>query len=224
MKVLIVEDDLKISTFLQSNLKIDGFIVDQSIDGLTALNKINNNIYDVIILDIMIPHLDGLELLKQVRADKINCPVLILSAKRSLQDKVTGLQVGGDDYLEKPFAYAELLARLNALVRRSTPQTYSPSLTFLDLELNTETRDVCRNGKRIFLQPREFLLLEFFMRNPEVILTKDLIINKIWDNNYQPQTNVVDVLVCRLRSKIDNDFSEKIICTERGQGYVLKKI
>jgi two-component system OmpR family response regulator len=170
----------------------------------------------------MLPKLDGLRLIEKLRRQKINTPVLILSAKRSVDDRVRGLQTGGDDYLVKPFAFPELLARVQALIRRVNGSTEPTSLTFGDLSLDLLKREVHRSGKTIDLQPREFALLEYLMRNTERVVSKTMILEHIWSYQFDPQTNVVDVLVSRLRSKVDRDFPEKIIHTIRGIGYVLK--
>ncbi|MDD4975161.1 MAG: response regulator transcription factor [Bacteriovorax sp.] len=227
MKTLVIEDDVKILEFLELGLNEAGFEVDQASDGLAALEKLRKNSYDIIILDVMLPRMDGLTLLSTMRSEKIITPVLILSAKKTLEERVQGLQLGGDDYLVKPFAFAELLARVQALIRRST--TTAPNageetkLTYGDLVMDLEKREVFRQGKKISLQVKEFSLLDYFMRNPGRVITKALILEKVWGYDFDPQTNVVDVLVCRLRNKVDKDFNEKIIQTHRGVGYVLKQ-
>ena len=226
MKMLVIEDELKILEFLELGLKEAGFEVDKATDGTVGLEKVRNNIYDVIILDVMLPGIDGLTLLSQIRSEKITTPVLILSAKKTLEERVQGLQIGGDDYLVKPFAFAELLARVQALVRRSSTIAHQPEETKLvygDLVMDLEKREVYRQGKKISLQVKEFSLLDYFMRNPGIVITKTLILEKVWGYDFDPQTNVVDVLVCRLRNKIDKEFDEKIIQTHRGVGYVLKQ-
>ncbi len=225
MKALIIEDDLKILEVLNLGLKTEGFEVDQAMDGNSAWTKLKNNTYDIIILDVMLPEIDGLTLLGKIREEKIKTPVLILSAKISLEDRVAGLQLGGDDYLVKPFAFAELLARVQALLRRSiTPtQPEENRLSYSDLVMDLEKREVFRQGKKISLQVKEFSLLDYFMRNPEKVITKSLILEKVWGYDFDPQTNVVDVLVCRLRNKVDKDFTDKLIQTHRGVGYVLRK-
>jgi two-component system OmpR family response regulator len=226
MKTLVIEDDVKILEFLGLGLKEAGFEVDQATDGLLGLEKLRKNSYDIIILDVMLPGMDGLTLLSTMRAEKIATPVLILSAKKTLEERVQGLQVGGDDYLVKPFAFAELLARVQALIRRSTTPINAveeTKLTYGDLVMDLEKREVFRQGKKISLQVKEFSLLDYFMRNPGRVITKALILEKVWGYDFDPQTNVVDVLVCRLRNKVDKDFNEKIIQTHRGVGYVLKQ-
>jgi two-component system OmpR family response regulator len=226
MKTLVIEDDVKILEFLDLGLKDAGYEVDKAIDGIEGLEKLRKNIYDIIILDVMLPGIDGLTLLSKMRSEKIITPVLILSAKKTLEERIQGLQIGGDDYLVKPFAFAELLARIQALLRRSstvTPPIEETKLTYGDLVMDLEKREVFRQGKKISLQVKEFSLLDYFMRNPGRVITKALILEKVWGYDFDPQTNVVDVLVCRLRNKVDKDFNEKIIQTHRGVGYVLKQ-
>ena len=226
MKILVIEDDLKILEVLELGLKEAGFTIDKATDGISGLEKIRTNLYDVVILDVMLPGIDGLTLLSTIRSEKILTPVLILSAKQTLEERVQGLQLGGDDYLVKPFAFAELLARIQALLRRSTNQIQTPEetkLTYGDLVMDLERREVFRQGKKISLQVKEFSLLDYFMRNPGIVITKALILEKVWGYDFDPQTNVVDVLVCRLRNKVDKDFEDKIIQTHRGVGYVLKQ-
>jgi len=223
MKTLVIEDDLKILQFLDQGLKQANFSVDTAADGNLGWEKVSNHPYDVIILDMMLPGMDGFSILNKMRTAKIKTPVLILSAKKSLEDRVAGLDQGGDDYLVKPFAFAELLSRVNALIRRARPMEEETSLSYGDISMDLPSREVQRQGKKIVLQVKEFALLEYFMKNPGKVLTKSLILEKIWGYDFDPQTNVVDVLVCRLRNKIDKDFSEKVIQTHRGIGYVLKK-
>ena len=222
MRLLLVEDDREIASFIMKGLKEAGFAVDHAADGEDGLHLALYTPYDAAIIDIMLPKLDGLSLIEALRGQKINTPVLILSAKRSVDDRVRGLQRGGDDYLIKPFVFSELLARVNALIRRASGSTEPASLTFGDLSMDLLKREVHRSGRRIDLQPREFALLEYLMRNSERVVSKTMILEHIWDYHFDPQTNVVDVLVSRLRSKVDRDFSDKIIHTIRGIGYVLK--
>lgn len=225
MKTLIIEDDAKILEFLDLGLREAGFQVESATDGLSGLEKIKKAAYDIIILDVMLPLMDGLTLLSKLREEKIRTPVLILSAKKSLEERVEGLQKGGDDYLVKPFAFSELLARVQALIRRAAPATPDQltKLEYGDLVMDLEKREVYRQGKKINLQVKEFALLDYFMRTPEKVITKSLILEKVWGYDFDPQTNVVDVLVCRLRNKVDKDFHEKLIQTHRGVGYVLKQ-
>jgi two-component system, OmpR family, response regulator len=222
MRVLVVEDDKKIASFVARGLKEAGHAVDTAERGDDALHLGLNNHYDVAIVDLMLPGLDGLSLIERWRAKKVKTPVIILSAKRSVDDRVKGLQVGGDDYLTKPFAFSELLARVQALVRRSS-QTVEPStLTYADLTLDLLSREVTRRGRKIELQAREFALLEYLLRNAGRVVSKTMILEHVWDYHFDPKTNVIDVLVSRLRGKIDRDFDRKLIHTMRGFGYVLK--
>ena len=221
MRVLLVEDDLKIASFIAKGLEEAGFAVDHAADGEDGLHLALNEPYDAAIIDIMLSKLDGLTLIEQLRQQKVNTPVIILSAKRSTDDRIKGLQMGGDDYLTKPFSFSELLARVQALIRRATRAVEPTSLSFEDLSMNLITREVKRGGKVIDLQPKEFALLEYIMRNTGRVVSKTMILEHVWDYNFDPQTDVVDVLVCRLRSKVDRDFDQKMIHTIRGVGYVL---
>jgi two-component system OmpR family response regulator len=222
MRVLVVEDDKKIASFVSRGLKEAGYVVDTAERGDDALQVALHNHYDVAIVDLMLPGLDGLSLIERWRAQKVKIPVIILSAKRSVDDRVKGLQVGGDDYLTKPFAFSELLARIQALVRRSTARSEPTALTYGDLTLDLLSREVTRDGRKIELQAREFALLEYLLRNAGRVVSKTMILEHVWDYNFDPKTNVIDVLVSRLRSKIDRDFDRKLIHTMRGFGYVLK--
>jgi two-component system OmpR family response regulator len=223
MRVLVVEDDNKIAEFVMSGLKQAGLVVDHAADGEEGLHLALHESYDAVVVDIMLPGLDGLGLIEEMRRKTINTPVLILSAKRTVDDRVKGLQSGGDDYLTKPFAFSELLARVQALIRRSTGSSGTTFLKTGELSVDLLSRRVVREGTEIELQPKEFSLLEYFMRNSGRVLSKTLILEHIYDYNFDPQTNVVDVLVCRLRNKIDKDFETKLIHTIRGVGYVLKE-
>ena len=222
MRLLLVEDDLKIASFLMKGLKEAGFAIDHAANGEDGLHLALNEPYDVDIIDIMLPKLDGLMLIKEMRRQKINTPVIVLSAKRSIDDRIKGLQTGSDDYLTKPFSFSELLARLQALLRRARGASESASLEIADLTMNLLTREVLRANKKIDLQPREFSLLEYLMRNAERVVSKTMILEHVWDYSFDPQTDVVDVLICRLRSKMERDFDKKLIHTIRGVGYVLK--
>ncbi|HEV8341364.1 MAG TPA: response regulator transcription factor [Candidatus Binatia bacterium] len=222
MRVLVVEDDQKIASFVVKGLKQAGFAVDHAADGEDGLHLSMTEPYDVAVIDIMLPKLDGLSLIEKLRQQQINTPVIILSAKRLVDDRVKGLQTGSDDYLTKPFAFSELLARVQALIRRASGGTEPTRLTAGEVSLDLLTREVVRTGKKIELQPREFALLEYLMRHAEKILSKSMIMEHVWGYDFDPQTNVVDVLVCRLRNKIDRDFEKKLIHTHRGVGYVLK--
>ena len=222
MRVLIVEDDLKIASFIEKGLKQAGYAVDHVTDGEEALSMAQVNPYDAAVVDIMLPGMDGLSLIESLRRKRINTPVIILSAKRSVDDRIKGLTAGGDDYLTKPFSFAELLARIQALMRRSGMATSPVRLGAGDLSMDLLTREVRRDGQRIDLQPREFSLLEYLLRNKGTVISKTMILEHVWDYHFDPQTNVVDVLVSRLRSKIDKDFDVKLIHTLRGVGYVLR--
>ena len=224
MRILLVEDDPKIASFITQGLKQNGFAVDHCSGGDEGLHMVLGETYAAAVVDVMLPGLDGLALIDRMRREKINTPVIILSAKRSVEDRIKGLQTGGDDYLAKPFSFAELLARLQALIRRSTSSAETTHLAVGELSMNLLTREVTRVRTAISLQPREFALLEFFMRNPGKVLSKTMIMEHVWNYNFDPQTNVVDVLVCRLRNKIDRDFEPKMLFTLRGVGYVLKPV
>jgi len=221
MRALIVEDDDTIAEFVARGLREAGFAVDRAADGDAGVAAATAQSYDVAIVDVMLPKRDGLTLIEDLRRKKITTPVLILSARRSVDDRVRGLQSGGDDYLIKPFAFAELLARVQALVRRSTRAPEPTTLTVADLVLDLLTRRVTRAGKAIDLRPREFALLEYLMRHPGVVVSKTMILSHVWEYNFDPQTNIVDVLVSRLREKIDRPFDVKLLHTVRGVGYRL---
>ena len=220
MRVLVVEDDKKIASFVVNGLKQSGFAVDHCANGEDALIMARGVAYDAAVIDIMLPKLDGLTLVQTLRREGIRTPVIILSAKASVDDRVKGLQAGGDDYLTKPFAFSELLARVQALIRRSTQASEPTRLTVGNLTLDLLTREVCRGEQKVELQAREFALLEYLMRNAGRVVTKTMILEHIWDYSFDPQTNVVDVLVHRLRSKVDPDHT--LIQTMRGVGYALK--
>ena len=223
MKILLLEDDAKIASFVAKGLREGGYIVDISANGEEGCEMGRKNSYDAAIVDLMLPKLDGLEVIERWRTEQIKIPVLILSAKRSLDDRITGLQRGGDDYLTKPFSFAELLARLQALIRRSGSSAIVTNLTFSDLKMDLLTREVWRGTTKIDLQAREFLLLEYLLRNQNKVVSKTMILEHVWNYHFDPQTNVVDVLVCRLRNKIDRDFEPKLIHTLRGAGYSLRQ-
>jgi two-component system OmpR family response regulator len=221
MRILVVEDDRKIASFIVKGLKQSGFSVDCASDGEQALSHFRAVAYDAAVLDIMLPKLDGLSVLSQLRRDKNLVPVLILSAQASVENRVAGLQAGGDDYLTKPFAFSEMLARVHALIRRATHIAEPSRLSSGDLTLDLLSREVTRAGQRIDLQSREFALLELLLRPPGRPVTKTMILEHIWDYTFDPQTNVVDVLAHRLRAKVDKGFPVKLIQTIRGVGYVL---
>lgn len=220
MRILVVEDDEKIASFVVKGLKQNGYAVDHRADGEDGLFMAQSVSYDAAIVDVMLPKLDGLALIQRIRSQKIHLPVLILSAKATVEDRVRGLQAGGDDYLTKPFAFSELLARIQALIRRATQTAEPTRLTAGDLTLDLLTREVRRGDEKVELQPREFALLEYLMRSANRAVTKTMILEHIFDYNFDPQTNVVDVLVHRLRNKVDP--GKTMIHTMRGVGYVLR--
>ncbi|HEY3856563.1 MAG TPA: response regulator transcription factor [Verrucomicrobiae bacterium] len=222
MRVLVVEDDSKIASFVVNGLKQNGFAADHASDGENGLALARSVSYDAAVIDIMLPKLDGLSMLRQLRQDQILTPVLILSAKARVDDRVKGLQAGGDDYLTKPFAFSELLARVQALIRRAARTAEPTTLSAAGLTMNLLTREVSRDEQAIELQSREFALLELLLRHPGRAVTKTMILEQLWDYSFDPQTNVVDVLVHRLRTKVDKDFPVKLIQTIRGVGYALK--
>jgi two-component system OmpR family response regulator len=223
LRVLLVEDDKKIASFIVKGLKQEGFAVDHAIDGEEGLNLALNKPYDVAVVDIMLPKLDGLALIEEMRLKKVHTPVLILSAKRSVDDRVKGLQAGSDDYLTKPFAFSELVARINALNRRATGAAEPTRLQMADLTMDLLTRNVSRRGKRIDLQPREFALLEYLLRSAGRPVSKTMIMEHVWDYNFDPETNVVEARICKLREKIESGFDKKLIHTIKGVGYVLRE-
>ena len=223
MRILVVEDDKKIASFVKKGLEAAGFAVDHTPDGEEGLHLALTETYDAAIIDLMLPKLDGLTLIENIRNDRINTPIIILSAKGSIDDRVRGLQTGSDDYLTKPFAFSELLARVQALIRRSTGTSEPTTLSLADLSLDLLTREVYRAEKKMELQPREFSLLEYLMRNAGKVVSKTMIMEHVWDYHFDPQTNVVEARVSRLREKIDKGFGDKLIHTVRGVGYVLKE-
>lgn len=225
MKILLVEDDLGIAQELAAGLEKNDFKCVHAIDGKEGLELALKNEFQLIITDLMLPGIDGLEMISEIRKNKVNVPVLILTAKRSLDDRVIGLQNGGDDYLVKPYAFIELLARANNLIRRTLKipvSTQETLISFEDLTVNLMSREVTREQKKIELQTKEYQLLEFFIKNIQIPLSKNQILEKIWGYNFDPQTNVVDVLVYRLRGKVDKGFSKPYIHTMKGIGYVFK--
>jgi two-component system OmpR family response regulator len=224
MRLLLVEDDPKTASFILKGLKQSGYAVDHVPDGELGLHMALSEPYDAAIIDIMLPKLDGLTLINELRRKKSKLPVIILSARGSTDDRVKGLQTGSDDYLTKPFAFSELLARVQALLRRASGVAEPSGLTVGELSMNLLTRQVVRGDNKIDLQPREFALLEYLMRNAGRVVSKTMIMEHVWDYNFDPQTNVVEACVCRLRDKIDKGLgSAKLIHTIRGVGYVLKQ-
>jgi len=222
VKALLVEDDASIAEFVVRGLREAGFAVDHQADGEAGLAAAARGGYDVAIVDVMLPKRDGLSLIEELRRRGVTTPVLILSARRSVDDRVRGLQTGGDDYLTKPFAFAELLARVQALVRRASRAPEPTTLSVEDIALDLLSRRVTRGGVALDLRPREFTLLEYLMRNAGKVVSKTMILSHVWEYNFDPQTNVVDVLVSRLREKIDRRFEKKLLHTVRGVGYVLR--
>jgi two-component system OmpR family response regulator len=224
MRILLVEDDAKIASFIIKGLKAEGFAVDHAPDGEQGLDLGLTEPYAAAVIDVMLPKLNGLELIRTMRREKVKTPVIVLSAKGAVEDRVKGLQTGADDYLAKPFAFSELLARIHALIRRSSgADSAEPTrLAFADLGMNLITREVFRGETAIELQPLEFALLEYLLRNPGRVVSKTMIMEHVWDYHFDPQTNVVESRIYKLREKIDKGFAVKLIHTVRGVGYVLK--
>ena len=223
MRILLVEDDMKIASFILKGLKAAGFAVDHAPDGKRGLDLAMTEPYDAALVDIMLPETDGLTLIETIRKEKIDTPVIILSARDSVDDRVKGLQMGSDDYLTKPFAFTELLARIQALLRRAGGASETTHLEAGGLSMDLLSREVVRDGQRIELQPLEFSLLEYLMRNRGRVVSKTMIMEHVWDYHFDPMTNVVEARICRLRDKVDKGFSTKLIHTVRGAGYVLKE-
>jgi two-component system OmpR family response regulator len=223
MRILLVEDDGKIASFIIKGLRAEGFAVDHALNGQDGLHLALTEPYDAAIIDIMLPKMNGLKLIENMRREKINTPVIVLSAKGEVDDRVKGLQIGADDYLTKPFAFSELLARLQALIRRSSDISEPTKLAVADLTMNLITREVVRAGEKIDLQPLEFSLLEYLLRNAGRVVSKTMIMEHVWDYYFDPQTNVVESRIYKLREKIDKGFAFRLIHTVRGAGYVLKE-
>lgn len=223
MRILILEDDKSTASFLSKAFFEIGYNVELCCRGDEALELAQAEEFDIAVVDIMVPGLNGVEVVEKLRRHGHDMPVLFLSAKREIADRIEGLQRGGDDYLTKPFSFSELLARCQAILRRTAKQMTTHILNFADIEMDLFSRTVYRNRKPIDLQQKEFALLEYFLRNPGRVLTKTQILERVWSYNFDPQTNVVDVLVCRLRNKLDRDHAAgKLIKTIRGVGYVLR--
>ena len=222
MRLLLVEDDTKIASFIIKGFKAEGFAVDHAGDGESGLDLALTEPYDAAIVDIMLPKMDGLTLIQHLRGEQIKTPVIVLSARGSVDDRVKGLQTGGDDYLTKPFAFSELLARVQALIRRSSNAAEPTTLTAGEISMNLINREVVRAGQKIDLQPLEFSLLEYLLRSAGRVVSKTMIMEHVWDYYFDPQTNVVESRIYKLREKIDKGFSSKMIHTVRGVGYVLK--
>jgi len=222
MRILVVDDEKKIANFIERGLKENHYVVDVARDSENALMTAEINPYDLIILDIMLPGKDGVTVCKELRKNKVSTPVLMLTARDSTRDKVRGLDAGADDYLTKPFAFDELLARVRALLRRETKEK-NTILKIADLELNQLTREVKRQGKPIILTSKEYALLEYFMLNPNQIITRTMISEHVWEESFDSFTNVIDVYVKHLRDKVDKGFTVSLIQTVRGAGYILKE-
>lgn len=223
MHILLIEDDINAASYVIKGLKESGHVVDHASDGEEGMELSLTLKFDVIIIDRMLPKLDGLSLIKKIRDQKINTPILILSALGEVDEKVLGLKAGADDYLAKPFSFSELLARIEVLVRRTNPEIKETSIKVGSLTMNLLTRQVHRNGIEIELQPREFRLLEFLMRRSNQVVTRTMLLEGVWEYHFDPQTNVIDVHISRLRSKIDKPFDGKeMLFTERGAGYALR--
>lgn len=224
MHILLIEDDVQAAQYLMKGLTECRHVVDHAADGDSGLHLALSGEYDVIIADRMLPLRDSLSIIRMLRADKNNTPVLVLSALGEVDDRVEGLLAGGDDYLVKPYAFSELLARLQALTRRNHEESqHSHILKYADLMLNLQKQTVERAGKSIHLQPREFRLLEYLMRHSEQVVTRIMLLDNVWDFHFDPQTNVIDVQICRLRGKIDKDFDAQLLHTIRGAGYKLSE-
>ena len=221
MHILLVEDDRQTANFLQKGLTETGYVVDWADNGEDGLHLADNSQYDALIVDRMLPKRDGLSLIQSLRSQGNQTPVLILSALGEVDNRVEGLRAGGDDYLVKPYAFSELLARLQALMRRAQPTQEQTILKLRDLEMDLLKRRVTRAGTVINLQPREFVLLEYLMRHAGQAVTRTMLLEKVWDYHFDPQTNVIDVHISRLRSKIDKDFDVPLLHTVRGAGYLL---
>jgi len=222
MRILVIEDEKKVANFIKKGLEEERYAVDNAYDGESGFYMTEVNEYDLIVLDLMIPKIDGLEVLKRIRGNRNNIPILVLTAKDSLEDIVRGLDAGCDDYLTKPFEFLEFLARVRALLRREKLDK-EPILKIADLTLSLVTHKVMRKGKEIELTAKEYSLLEYFMRNPDKVLTRTMISEHVWDYHFDSVTNVIDVYVNYLRRKIDREFEPKLIRTIRGVGYIMRK-
>ena len=222
MRVLVIEDDRETAQFLQKALRESGHVADIAYDGEDGLAAAQTGSYDILIVDRMLPRLDGLSLVRTLRGEGHRTPVLILSALGEVDDRVKGLRAGGDDYLTKPYAFSELLARIEALMRRGDPQEAQTRYVVGDLVLDRLSHRVTRGGEQISLQPREFRLLEYLMRHADQVVTRTMLLEHVWDYHFDPQTNVIDVHISRLRSKIDKNFREPLLHTIRGAGYMIR--
>lgn len=222
MRILLVEDDQRTAEFIITGLKQLGYLVEHHANGKDGYSQARYENYDAIILDIMLPEMDGLTIIQKLRANNINTPTIFLSAKKEVDERIHGLQAGADDYLTKPFAFSELLARLQTITRRQQPDINSRYINIQDLSIDIVSHKVTRSDQRIDLQPREYALLEYLARNKDRIVSKIMIMENVWEFNFDPQTNIVESRICRLRDKIDKGFDKKLIKTVRGVGYVLE--
>lgn len=222
MRILIAEDDGKTAEYLAMGLKQAGFRTERAFDGLDGLFKVKTEPFDLAIVDVMMPKLDGLSMIREIRDAGLKLPIIVLSAKDSVESKVKGLEAGGDDYLSKPFSFTELLARIQALLRRAANVEEPTSLVYQDLTLDLIRRNVMRGKEKIFLQPLEFQLLEYLMRNHGRVVSKTTILEHVWEYHFDTQSNIVEACIFRLREKIDKPFDKKLIHTVRGFGYVLE--
>ncbi|MDA9623600.1 response regulator transcription factor [Rhodobiaceae bacterium] len=223
MHILLIEDDFNAAQYVVKGLKESGHVVDHASDGEKGLDIALSSNFDVIVIDRMLPKIDGISLIKKLRSERINIPILILSALGEVEEKVVGLKAGADDYLAKPFSFSELLARIEVLHRRTNPDSKETFLKVGNLSMNLLTREVHRSNIKIDLQPREFRLLEFLMRRSNQVVTRTMLLEGVWEYHFDPQTNVIDVHISRLRSKIDKPFDEdQMLFTERGAGYALR--
>jgi len=222
MRLLLIEDEEKVANFVQRGLAAERFAVDIARDGVAGLELAQSYDYDLVILDLLLPALDGTEVLRKIRRSDSQVPILILTARDGVQDKVTHFEAGADDYLTKPFSFAELLARIQALIRRANHESEPTCLIVGELSIDLLRREVIRSGTKIDLQPREFALLEYLMRNDGRVVSKTMIVEHVWGYGFDPLTNIVDVVISRLRNKVDRDFDQKLIHTFRGVGYALK--
>lgn len=223
MRILIVEDDKQTALFILKGLKQEGYAVDCASKGKEALHLAMTEPYDAAVIDIMLPELDGLTVIAEMRRNGIKTPVIVLSARSSVDDRISGLQAGGDDYLVKPFAFSELVARIQALIRRATNTGEPTTLSVSNLKMDLIRRKAFRDGLELELQPKEFALLEYLMRNSGRVVSKTMIMEHVWDYNFDPRTTVVESRICRLRDKIDRSFDNSLIHTIRGVGYVLEE-
>lgn len=222
MRILVIEDDLEAAAYVVKGLRESGHIVDHAADGDEGLNLALSGSFDVLVVDRMLPKRDGLSVVSTLRRESITTPALFLSALGEVDDRIMGLKAGGDDYLTKPYAFAELLARIEVLVRRSNPEQVRTRLQVGDLEVDLLARKVSRNGQEIDLQPREFRLLEYLMKHAGQVVTRTMLLENVWEYHFDPQTNVIDVHISRLRAKIDKNFKQPLLHTIRGAGYSLR--